>query len=211
MDEAALMELLAGQSEPVAKREPEPLPEPHAFPGGGPPTGPPGTEPIPPPEKGKGRDADDLSPWDYKRKEESNAAAGKKSSAVMDSLDAHYKLYVQSSPNNCIMTLVNEVGKSRGIVSAGLCGFRNSQEATYEAGYQVAVRMFDKIRSEMALRTDKKMKIEILMKGFGQSRQALLKALTMTEGVGVRESVVRLTDRTPIKIGGVRAQKARRM
>lgn len=124
---------------------------------------------------------------------------------------ANYRLYMKAGRNNCILTLINEEGKVRGRMSAGMCGFRNSQESTYEAGYQCAVRMFDIIRNQVTERTDKTLKLEIFLKGFGQSRQALLKALTMTEGNGVRELVTRLTDNTPLKIGGVREQKARRM
>lgn len=216
-DEDALFELLAGDKIHVPpESKPAPLPTPHAFPSrtpisdsqileedGGPPVGPPGTEPKPPPG---------LNPWDLHRDQERSGKAAKKTSEVMStSKAANYRLYMKAGRNNCILTLINEEGKVRGRMSAGMCGFRNSQESTYEAGYQCAVRMFDIIRNQVTERTDKTVKLEIFLKGFGQSRQALLKALTMTEGNGVRELVTRLTDNTPLKIGGVREQKARRM
>lgn len=220
-EESALVEILAGQADVRPQSKPVPLPKPHAFPSrastidseiledDGPPVGPPGTEPIP---RSSQTNKDKPSPWSLRREEERSGRAAKKTSDVMNtSKYAVYRLYMQAGRNNCILTLINEEAKVRVGISAGQCGFRNSQESTYEAGYQCAVRMFDKIRDEVAERKDKTMKLEIYLKGFGQSRQALLKALTMTEGNGVRELVTRLTDKTPIKIGGVRAQKARRM
>ena len=53
--------------------------------------------------------------------------------------------------------------------------------------------------------------VELMLNGFGQGRGALLKALSMAEGDGIRDAVTRITDKTPIRIGGVRLQKKRRL
>ena len=53
--------------------------------------------------------------------------------------------------------------------------------------------------------------LEIIFKGFGQGREAMQKALLASEGEKVRPFVARLTDHTPVKIGGTRAKKARRL
>ena len=55
------------------------------------------------------------------------------------------------------------------------------------------------------------MKLEVLFNGFGQGRDAMYRALMSDEGAAVRQLVSRLTDTTPIKIGGTRAKKARRI
>ena len=55
------------------------------------------------------------------------------------------------------------------------------------------------------------MSIELRFDGWGRGREAVFKALMATEGDGVRQVVKRVTDITPIKIGGTRAKKARRM
>jgi small subunit ribosomal protein S11 len=53
--------------------------------------------------------------------------------------------------------------------------------------------------------------LEVFFKGFGQGRDALQKALATSEGDAVRPLVITVTDRTPIKIGGTRAKKMRRL
>ncbi|KAH8113349.1 hypothetical protein DFH11DRAFT_337639 [Phellopilus nigrolimitatus] len=131
------------------------------------------------------------------------------SSVVSSSTSVNYRLYVTARKHNCLMTLIDENANPRASVSSGQCGFRNVGEGTYEAGYQCALRIFDRIRAEVQARRED-VKLEIFINGFGQSRMALLKALSMSEGEGVRDVVTRLTDKTPIRIGGVRLQKKRR-
>ncbi|EJD01015.1 translational machinery component, partial [Fomitiporia mediterranea MF3/22] len=111
---------------------------------------------------------------------------------------------------NCIMTLTDEQSRWVASWSSGMCGFRNAAEGSYEAGYQCAIHIFEKVREEIKRRSEE-VKLEIYLNGFGQGRSALLKALTMSEGDGVREVVSKLTDTTPIRIGGTRLQKARRL
>lgn len=52
---------------------------------------------------------------------------------------------------------------------------------------------------------------ELFLKGYGQGREAVQRALMSSEGMIMRGSLIRVTDRTPIKIGGTRAKKARRL
>jgi small subunit ribosomal protein S11 len=70
--------------------------------------------------------------------------------------------------------------------------------------------MFKKIEETLAL-AEKPFTLQILYKGFGQGRQALDSVLMTSEGENIRPLVCRLTDRTPLKIGGTRARKARRL
>jgi small subunit ribosomal protein S11 len=70
--------------------------------------------------------------------------------------------------------------------------------------------MFQKIEDYMRV-TEPAFNLELLFKGFGQGRDALQKALLTVEGENIRNLIIRLTDRTPIKIGGTRAKKARRL
>ena len=59
--------------------------------------------------------------------------------------------------------------------------------------------------------TGGKMSIHMYLSGFGQGRDAVYRALMAQEGDKVRSAVTKLTDKTPIKIGGTRAMKARRL
>jgi small subunit ribosomal protein S11 len=55
------------------------------------------------------------------------------------------------------------------------------------------------------------LEVDLFLKGFGQGREALQKALLSGEGDNVRVLVGSVTDRTPIKIGGTRSKKAKRL
>lgn len=104
--------------------------------------------------------------------------------------------------------------------SGGSCGFKGVNRSGYEAGYQCAVRAFARVKqlaresSEMGGVGGMSMgvaRFEVLFKGFGRGREAVYKALMTSEGDDVRPYVTRVTDNTPIKIGGTRAKKTRRL
>ena len=120
-----------------------------------------------------------------------------------------FHLHVHSTRNNTIVTFTDQGGNPVAWWSGGSCGFKKVNRASYEAGYQCTVRAFEKIldyRKEVG-----PFALEIIFKGFGQGREAMQKALLAAEGGRVRPFVSRLTDETPVKIGGTRAKKARRL
>ncbi|KAH6915402.1 mitochondrial ribosomal protein subunit S18 [Coprinopsis sp. MPI-PUGE-AT-0042] len=115
------------------------------------------------------------------------------------------KLHCHSTPNNTITTLTKANGSTIAWFSGGSCGFKKGNRATYEAGYQCAVRAFKKIEQ---LNIDEGgVAVDLYFKGFGEGRNALKGALLATEGAEIRGLVTSITDRTPIKIGGTRAKK----
>ena len=120
-----------------------------------------------------------------------------------------FHLHVHSTRNNTIATFTDQGGSTIAWWSGGSCGFKKVNRASYEAGYQCTVRAFEKIldyRKEVG-----PFSLEIIFKGFGQGRDAMQKALLAAEGQQVRPFVSRLTDKTPVKIGGTRAKKTRRL
>ncbi|KAG6837522.1 hypothetical protein H0H93_007703 [Arthromyces matolae] len=119
-----------------------------------------------------------------------------------------YRLYCQSTRNNTITTLMDGDFKHVASFSGGSCGFKKVNRSGYEAGYQCAVRIFKIIEAEAK---EKPFEIDLYFKGFGQGRDAMHKALLTSEGEMVRPLLASITDRTPIKIGGTRAKKARRL
>jgi len=120
-----------------------------------------------------------------------------------------FHLHVHSTRNNTIATFTNQEGQPVAWWSGGSCGFKKVNRASYEAGYQCTVRAFEKI---LDYRKDEgPFSLEIIFKGFGQGRDAMQKALLASEGEQIRSFVSRLTDKTPVKIGGTRAKKARRL
>ncbi|THH17630.1 hypothetical protein EW146_g3244 [Bondarzewia mesenterica] len=135
----------------------------------------------------------------------------KNSNIATTAKDMQHHLHVLCTPNNTIITLTNELGRllKRGWWSGGSCGFKGVNRSGYEAGYKCAVEAFKRIEEHVL--SVPGTKVEILFKGFGQGRDAVYKALMTTEGENVRPVINRITDNTPIKIGGTRAKKARRL
>lgn len=127
---------------------------------------------------------------------------------IFDKERVLYRMCCHSSRNNTIVTLTRADKTPVMWFSGGSCGFKKGNRGTYEAGYQCVVRTFKAI--EELVKKDP-IQLELSFKGFGQGREALRGALMTAEGDNVREFVVRVTDRTPIKIGGTRAPKTRRL
>ena len=119
-----------------------------------------------------------------------------------------YRLHCKSNHNNTIITFTNAEGQTVAWQSGGRCEFKGANRASYEAGYQSAVRIFKAIKQ---LADEKDFKVALFLKGFGQGREALKTALLAVEGENIRSLICSVTDRTPIKIGGTRAKKTRRL
>ncbi|KAI0688558.1 hypothetical protein BC835DRAFT_1372246 [Cytidiella melzeri] len=121
-----------------------------------------------------------------------------------------YRMYVKTTRNNIIITFTRPNGDPIRTHTGGACGFKHVNRSTHEAAHQCAVKMFKTIQ-EGILPKDPKMKLHVFVSGFGKGRDAVKQAFMGTEGDALRPLVVRLTDKTPIKIGGVRAKKVRRV
>jgi small subunit ribosomal protein S11 len=129
----------------------------------------------------------------------------------------NYHINVSCTPNNTHIVMTDSSGhpiKSGGW-SGGSCGFKGVNRSGYEAGYQCAVRAFARVkqlaRESAEMSAGGGARFEVLFKGFGRGREAVYKALMTSEGDDVRPFVTRVTDNTPIKIGGTRAKKTRRL
>lgn len=92
-------------------------------------------------------------------------------------------------------------------VTTGQLGFRGTKKSTYDAAYQTAAKMFDRMAERKLLDRD----IELVTRNFGENRQAFFNALMGKEGTHVRPLVKRITDGTRIKFGGDRAPNRRRV
>jgi len=128
----------------------------------------------------------------------------------------NYRIQVSCTPNNTHIIMSDSRGNpiKSGSWTGGSCGFKGVNRSGYEAGYQCAVRAFARVKQlarEAAEMGGGGARFEVLFKGFGQGREAVNKALMTSEGDDVRPFVTRVTDNTPIKIGGTRARKTRRL
>jgi len=128
---------------------------------------------------------------------------------------AKWTMHVNCGRNNTIITLADPTGRvpKKGWTSGGLEGFRKANRASYEAGYRCAVTVFTKLKAEIELlrQEQKEMHIELRFAGFGPGRDALYRALLTQEGAEIQNQIRQVVDCTPIKIGGTRAKKMRRL
>jgi small subunit ribosomal protein S11 len=122
-------------------------------------------------------------------------------------------LHVQSTRNNVIMSYTDfKTGNKvmRTITAGTDKDFKKSNRSSYEAAHQAALKMFGAIKEQAGRPMSTRM--VVAFKGmFGQGREAVSAALLGPEGVDIRKLVVRVEDRTPIKIGGTRAKRPRRL
>jgi len=135
---------------------------------------------------------------------------------LLDGLSRHvevlnYHVHVACTPNNTHIVMSDERGLpiKNGCWSGGSCGFKGVNRSGYEAGYQCAVRAFARVKT--LAQEVPGARFEFRFRGFGQGRDAVFKALMTSEGDEVRPFVNCVTDNTPIKIGGTRAKKTRRL
>jgi small subunit ribosomal protein S11 len=125
-----------------------------------------------------------------------------------------FRMYVMSTRNNNFVTFTRPSGLIVKTVSAGLVGYKGSNKSSYEAGYQCATEAM-KSMTEWFATTEEPLplnpKVHLLLSGFGRGREAILRALQVPEHENIRNMVCRLTDRTPLKRGGTKPKKKRRL
>lgn len=120
-----------------------------------------------------------------------------------------YHLHVYSTKHNTHLTLADEDRKALISISAGNLGFRKSQRGSYDAGFQLMSYLLSRIQQQGLM--GKIQKLELCLRGFGQGRDAVLKVMMGTEGTRLKEAVVRIVDKTRLKIGGNRSPSPRRL
>jgi small subunit ribosomal protein S11 len=94
-------------------------------------------------------------------------------------------------------------------LSTGQIGFRKAKRGTYDAAYQLCAYVIDKLHQG---NWHKEMhKLEVVLRGFGNGREAATKVLLGNEGKLFRGKIVKVSDSTRLKFGGTRSKKPRRL
>ncbi|KAI5843462.1 hypothetical protein DFP73DRAFT_552174 [Morchella snyderi] len=118
-----------------------------------------------------------------------------------------YHLNVYATKHNTHITLTKPNKDVILTLSCGNVGFKKANRGTFEAGYQLASVMFNRME-ERGLRPKH---LEVVYRDFGPGREAFTKVLLGKEGKSIRESVVRVTDASRLKFGGTRSRAIRRL
>ncbi|KAF7562045.1 hypothetical protein G7046_g2112 [Stylonectria norvegica] len=94
-------------------------------------------------------------------------------------------------------------------MSCGNIGFRKSRRGTFDSAYSLTKYVLERL-----IHTGWPMKmsrLEVVLRGFGQGREASLKVLMSPEGKVLRDKIVRVADSTRVKFAGTRSEKPRRL
>lgn len=110
------------------------------------------------------------------------------------------RAYIQSTFNNTIVTLTDQIGNVIAWSSAGASGFKGSRKSTPYAA-QVTAEGAARKAMEHGLR-----QVEVFVRGPGSGREMAIRSL---QAAGLQ--VLSITDVTPIPHNGCRAPKRRRV
>ncbi|KAL2353985.1 mitochondrial ribosomal protein subunit S18 [Cryomyces antarcticus] len=130
------------------------------------------------------------------------------STTVFTEPPAHH-LHIYATKHNTHITLTKPSRDAIISVSAGNIGFRKAGRGSYDAAYQLAAYVMNRIQEQGLTREIQR--LEVVLRGFGAGREAVTKALMGSEGRNLRGKVVGVSDSTRLKFGGTRSKKPRRL
>ena len=110
------------------------------------------------------------------------------------------KVYISSTKNNTILTLIDTNGNTKGWSCSGSLGFKNARKSTTYAAQAAAERVVKK--AQILGYTH----LRLLVKGLGRGKQSCLRALSKS---GLK--IISLEDQTGIPYNGCRGSKKRRV
>ncbi len=144
------------------------------------------------------------------------AGAGKQTTAELpeqkeEELDADepYHFHIFSHKHNTHITVTKPNRDAIISVSCGNLGFRKAKRKNYDAAYQLGAYVIDRLHQRGVV--ERMNRLEVILRGFGAGREAVVKVLMGNEGKALRPKIVRVSDSTRIKFGGTRSKKPRRL
>ncbi|KAK3903057.1 hypothetical protein C8A05DRAFT_14970 [Staphylotrichum tortipilum] len=123
--------------------------------------------------------------------------------------DEPYHFHIYSHKHNTHITVTKPNRDAIISLSCGNLGFRKANRKNYDAAYQLGAYVINRLLQKGIV--EKMHKIEVILRGFGAGREAVVKVLMGNEGKLLRPKIVRVSDSTRIKFGGTRSKKPRRL
>jgi len=127
----------------------------------------------------------------------------------IDTPEEPYHFHIYSHRRNTHITVTKPNRDAIISMSCGNLGFRKAQRKQYDAAYQLGAYVVDKMHQMGLVKQIQKM--EVVLRGFGQGREAVVKVLLGSEGKYLRPKIIRVADATRLKFGGTRSPKPRRV
>ncbi|KAB5580865.1 hypothetical protein GE09DRAFT_454928 [Coniochaeta sp. 2T2.1] len=120
-----------------------------------------------------------------------------------------YHFHIYAHKHNTHVTVTKPNRDAIISVSCGNLGFKKSNRKHYDSAYQLGAYVIDKLHQGG---WHKKIKsLEVVLRGYGQGREAVTKILLGSQGALLRNSIIRVADATRLKFGGTRSPKPRRL
>ena len=110
------------------------------------------------------------------------------------------KIYISSTKNNTIITLIDKKGDTKGWSCSGSLGFKNARKSTTYAAQAAAENIVKKAKALGYTH------LRLLVKGLGRGKQSCLRALSKC---GLK--IISIEDQTGIPYNGCRLSKKRRV
>ncbi|PFH61673.1 hypothetical protein XA68_16683 [Ophiocordyceps unilateralis] len=124
----------------------------------------------------------------------------------LQDLNPHH-LHVYAHKHNCHMTFTRPNRNPIISLSCGNIGFKKANRGLFDSAYSLAKYVFERLL-QMNLKVNK---LELVLRGYGEGRTAILKLLQSNDGAFLRTKIVRITDSTRLKFGGCRSAGPRRV
>jgi small subunit ribosomal protein S11 len=120
-----------------------------------------------------------------------------------------YHLHIYSHKHNTHITLTKPNRDALISLSCGNIGFRKAGRKHYDSAYQLGAYVINKMHQKNLVNQIKK--LEVVLRGFGPGREAVVKVLMGNEGKMLRPKIMRVSDSTRLKFGGTRSKRKRRL
>ncbi|KAJ4155796.1 hypothetical protein LMH87_001025 [Akanthomyces muscarius] len=143
-----------------------------------------------------------------KRSVDTGVLMGKPQPVKEDSFEP-YHLHIFAHKHNTHVTFTLPNKNAVLSLSCGNVGFKKCRRGTFDAAYSLAKYALERL-VYMGY-TTKINRVELSLRGFGQGRDATIKALMSPEGAFLRDKIVRVTDATRVKYAGTRSPTKRRL
>jgi small subunit ribosomal protein S11 len=120
-----------------------------------------------------------------------------------------YHLHIYSTKHNTHVTCTKPNREPIISLSCGNLGYRKSRRGLYDSAYSLTKYVLDRlVHTGWPPKIDR---LELVLRGFGQGRDAAIKVLMGPEGKILRDKIVRVADSTRLKFGGTRSKRPRRL
>ncbi|KAI0142763.1 translational machinery component [Xylariaceae sp. FL1272] len=119
----------------------------------------------------------------------------------------HFHIYAHKRNTHVTVTMPNR--NAIVSMSTGNLGFKKAKRGSYDAAYQLMAYVLDKLNQGNWHKNITA--LEVVLRGFGQGREAATKVLLGNEGRLMRPLITKVADATRLKFGGTRSPKPRRL